>query len=190
MLRTVLLTGFAVTAAGFTANGPASADTTSPGGRTSAADAAGSSARLYKAPLRAGSRRMSRSLLMEQRFAEWSLRSNGIRWQSSGGCSDRERESCTSFDKIRWGSVDGLIDFKKDSGCPLVITGGTERGHAPGRYSHGTGYKIDIVPTACTDARIHRFRHLGTRGDGAELHRSPADAVFARESDHWDITFR
>jgi len=139
----------------------------------------------------AGSQRMSRSVRMQERFAEWSLRSNGITWRSNGHCSDRTRTDCTSFEGIRWGSIDGLIDFKEDSGCHLMVSGGTERGHAKGRYSHGNGYKIDVMPTRCTDRHItHAYRHTGVRGDGAELYRSPEDVVFAREDSHWDILFR
>jgi hypothetical protein len=139
----------------------------------------------------AGSKRMSRSVRMQERFAEWSLRSNGIGWRSNGHCSDRNRTDCTSFEGMRWGSIDGLIDFKQDSGCHLTVSGGTERGHAKGRYSHANGYKIDIMPTRCTDRHITRdYRHVGVRGDGAELYRSRENVVFAREDSHWDLLFR
>ncbi|MBO2455572.1 hypothetical protein J4573_51445 [Actinomadura barringtoniae] len=138
----------------------------------------------------AGSKRMSRSVRMQERFAEWSLRSNGIGWRSNGRCHDRRRTDCTSFEGMRWGSIDGLIDFKEDSGCHLTVSGGTENGHAKGRYSHSNGYKIDVMPTRCTDHHItHAYRHTGVRGDGAQLYRSPEDVTFARENSHWDILF-
>jgi hypothetical protein len=145
----------------------------------------------HTAAVFAGSQRMSRSVRMQERFAEWSLRSNDISWRSNGHCSDRNRVDCTSFEGMRWGSIDGLIDFKEDSGCRLMVSGGTERGHAKGRYSHANGYMIDVMPTRCTDRHITRaYRHTGVRGDGAELYRSRENVIFAREDSHWDILFR
>ncbi|WP_203597255.1 hypothetical protein [Actinomadura bangladeshensis] len=130
------------------------------------------------------------SLRLEQRFAETALRGSGIRWRSTGGCSDRTVRTCTSFKGVRWGTIKGVIDFAESSGCKITITGGTERGHAPGTYSHANGYKLDIAPGRCVDAAIKRYPSAGTRGDGARLYRSPDGTVFAREKDHWDITFR
>ncbi|MFB4305011.1 hypothetical protein [Actinomadura sp. GTD37] len=131
-----------------------------------------------------------KSLRLSQEFAELTLRGNGIRWRSTGGCSDRTVAACTSFDGIRWGTLKGLLDFAESSGCKITVTGGTERGHASGPYSHANGYKLDIAPGRCVNAAIKRYPSQGTRGDGARLHRSPDGAVFAREKDHWDITFR
>jgi len=49
------------------------------------------------------------------------------------------------LNNIRLSSLKGLAELKKRSGVGrLVITGGTERGHAPGRFSHRNGYKIDL----------------------------------------------
>jgi hypothetical protein len=135
--------------------------------------------------------RTARSVAMRQHFAEWSLRANGIGWRSNGRCADRARPVCTSLEGIRWGSLDGLVEFGRESGCPLTVSGGTERGHAPGPYSHGTGYKIDVLPSGCADRHItRRYQRVGARGDGSALYRSPAGVVFAREPDHWDILFR
>ncbi|XRQ07158.1 hypothetical protein ACN3XK_63330 [Actinomadura welshii] len=126
---------------------------------------------------------------LEQRFAKDVLRGNGIRWRSSGGCSDRNVRTCTSFEKIRWGTIKGLVRFAKSSGCEVVVTGGTERGHAGGPRSHWNGYKADISPSRCVDRAVERYPSAGVRGDGAKLYRSPDGALFAREKDHWDITF-
>ncbi|WP_217919398.1 hypothetical protein [Actinomadura sp. BRA 177] len=130
------------------------------------------------------------SLRLEQRFAESALRGSGIRWRSTGGCSDRTVRTCTSFEGVRWGTVKGLIGFAKSSGCKITVTGGTERGHASGTYSHSNGYKLDIAPGRCVDAAIKRYPSTGVRSDGARLYRSPDGTVFAREKDHWDLTFR
>lgn len=130
------------------------------------------------------------SLRLEHAFAELVLRANGIRWRSTGGCSDRTIRTCTSFEGVRWGTLKGLIGFARSSGCTITVTGGTEVGHAGGTYSHANGYKLDISPTRCVDAAIKRYPYAGRRGDGSRLYRSPDGALFAREKDHWDITFR
>ncbi|MEU8433836.1 hypothetical protein AB0F18_13090 [Streptomyces sp. NPDC029216] len=52
----------------------------------------------------------------------------GITTSSSGGCDDRDDSRCTSLDDIRGDSVRGVIALRKASGCPVVITGGSEYG--------------------------------------------------------------
>ncbi|TDB88187.1 hypothetical protein E1264_12270 [Actinomadura sp. KC216] len=127
---------------------------------------------------------------LQHHLAEGVLRANGIEWRSTGGCSDRTVTSCTSFENVRWGTIKGLIRFAESSGCEITVTGGTERGHASGPYSHWKGYKLDIAPSACVDRAIKRYPSAGVRGDGARLYRAPDGTLFAREKDHWDITFR
>ncbi|WP_433475420.1 hypothetical protein ACQPZP_43345 [Spirillospora sp. CA-142024] len=142
------------------------------------------------APPRDDPPELPKSLRLEQQFAKYTLRANGIGWRSTGRCSDRAVAACTSFEGVRWGTVKGLIDFAKESGCEITVTGGTEHGHAGGTYGHGNGYKLDIATGDCVDRMIERYPSTGVRGDGARLHRSPDGTVFAREKDHWDITFR
>ncbi|MFI6889547.1 hypothetical protein [Streptosporangium canum] len=118
------------------------------------------------------------------------LRKAGLRWKSSGGCTDRSVRTCTSLEAVRAATVTDVIALKQRSGCPVVVTGGTEVGHAPGRYSHHRGYKLDIKPNDCINRYITREHVLdGIRGDGAPLYRD-SGTVYARESDHWDILFR
>ncbi|MFB4300349.1 hypothetical protein [Actinomadura sp. NTSP31] len=130
------------------------------------------------------------SMRLQQEAAAGLLEAGGIKWRSTGHCSDRTRTTCTSFDGLRWGTLKGLLGFRAESGCPITVTGGTERGHSGGPRSHGTGYKLDIATSRCVDAAIRRYPYQGVRGDGARLYRSPDGTVFAREKDHWDITFR
>ncbi|TMR01148.1 hypothetical protein ETD83_15275 [Actinomadura soli] len=118
------------------------------------------------------------------------LRGSGIERRSTGRCSDRTITSCTSFENVRWGTIKGLVGFAESSGCEIAVTGGTERGHASGPYSHWKGYKLDIAPNACVDRAIKRYPPAGVRSDGARLYRSPNGTLFAREPHHWDITFR
>ncbi|MFI0412203.1 hypothetical protein [Actinomadura sp. 3N508] len=130
------------------------------------------------------------SMRLQHHLAKDVLRANGIEWRSTGGCSDRTVTSCTSFENVRWGTIKGLIRFAESSGCEITVTGGTERGHASGPYSHWKGYKLDIAPSECVDRAIKRYPSAGVRSDGARLYRAPDGTLFARETHHWDITFR
>ncbi|GGP83887.1 hypothetical protein ACWDY7_32335 [Streptomyces calvus] len=118
------------------------------------------------------------------------LKQANISWSSSGGCSNRGNSRCTSFTKINKATIAGLVAFKKASRCAVRVTGGTERGHASGTYSHYNGYKADIALNSCVNNYItSRFKHSGKRSDGATLYKSPAGNVYAREGNHWDITY-
>ncbi|HEU5161130.1 MAG TPA: hypothetical protein VFU43_29300 [Streptosporangiaceae bacterium] len=128
---------------------------------------------------------------LPQHIALGTLRLNGIRWRSNGHCSNRYRPSCTSLQGIRRVSIEGLISFRRHSRCRIIVSGGTERGHAPGRFSHWNGYKIDVLPNRCVNRFItKRLRHVGVRGDGAALYRSRSGGVYADEGSHWDLLYR
>ncbi|MEU6785780.1 hypothetical protein ABZ912_41895 [Nonomuraea angiospora] len=121
---------------------------------------------------------------------DW-LRNGGVRMKSTGNCSSKHVHHCTSLDSVRTGTIARMIELKRESGCPIMVTGGTEAGHASGQYSHGNGYKLDISHNTCIDRHITRYHaKAGVRSDGARLYRSGSGTVFADESDHWDILFR
>ncbi|WP_245703509.1 hypothetical protein [Streptomyces lushanensis] len=118
----------------------------------------------------------------------------GITSVSSGGCTDWDRSNCTSFTNINKATVSGAIAFKQASRCKVIITGGTETGHASGTYSHRNGYKVDMsrgkAVAACLDSYITgTFTYAGKRGDGARMYKSPAGNVYADERTHWDVTY-
>lgn len=114
----------------------------------------------------------------------------GIGWTSSGGCSNRNVATCTSFDGIRQATVDGAITLRRASGCGLTITGGTETGHASGTYSHWNGYKLDFARTTCLTSWVHNtYTYIGLRGDGAAQYRAASGNVYADEGNHWDVTY-
>ena len=118
------------------------------------------------------------------------VRAAGIAVSSSGGCTNRNNSTCTSFEQINDATINGIITFKRGSGCAITITGGSETGHASGTYSHWNGYKVDIAFTSCVDSYIYNnFTYQGKRGDGAPLYKSAAGNLYARESSHWDITY-
>ena len=90
------------------------------------------------------------------------LTAAGISWTSTGGCSDRNVATCTSFEQVRQTTIDGIRTLRSASGCAITITGGTETGHSSGTYSHWNGYKLDIRPTACVDGYITgNFTYVG-----------------------------
>ncbi|HXH78320.1 MAG TPA: hypothetical protein VNJ48_07435 [Nocardioides sp.] len=118
------------------------------------------------------------------------LSASGIGRSSSGGCTNRYGSTCTSYEQINQETVSGIKTFKSISGCAITITGGTEIGHASGTYSHWNGYKVDVPLTSCISNYItSHYAYAGTRGDGAVLYKAPSGNVYARESNHWDITY-
>ncbi|MFF2654605.1 hypothetical protein [Streptomyces sp. NPDC058045] len=113
------------------------------------------------------------------------FKANGITWSSSGGCSNRNRSNCTSFDKINSSTVNGVITLKKASRCAIRLTGGTETGHASGTYSHWNGYKVDIGMTSCVTSYVKK--HFSSIG-GSKW-KSGSGNVYYYEGNHWDVTF-
>jgi hypothetical protein len=127
---------------------------------------------------------------VSQASAESAFRSTGITWTSSGGCTNPNNSTCTSFEGLRQASVDGAVTLKGASGCALTITGGTETGHAAGTYSHANGYKLDFSHTTCLTSWVHgTYTYIGLRGDGAPMYEAASGNVYADEGNHWDVTF-
>lgn len=118
------------------------------------------------------------------------LRAAGISWTSSGGCSDRNVATCTSFEGIRQATIDGIITFKRASGCAVTITGGTETGHASGTYSHWNGYKVDIALSACIQNYISAyFTYVGYISGFGYQYRAASGNLYTLEGNHWDILY-
>ncbi|MER6254760.1 hypothetical protein ABT224_25730 [Streptomyces sp. NPDC001584] len=114
----------------------------------------------------------------------------GIGLSSSGGCSNRNNATCTSLEQVNAATISDVRTLRNASHCALTITGGTEVGHASGTYSHWNGYKIDFSPTSCVSNYVTgSFTRIADRGDGAARYRSAAGNVYAREGNHWDVTF-
>jgi hypothetical protein len=113
------------------------------------------------------------------------LRSSNITWSSSGGCSNRNNATCTSFEQVNLATIQGAQTLKSASGCALNVTGGTETGHASGTYSHWNGYKLDMSLSSCLTGYIQRnFTSIG----GSKW-QSGAGNIYFLEGNHWDITY-
>ena len=113
------------------------------------------------------------------------LRAASITWSSSGGCSDRNRPNCTSFEQVNQMSIAGAKTLKRASGCALNVTGGTETGHASGTYSHWNGYKLDFSLSTCLNNYVTRtFTSIG-----GNKWRSGSGNIYYRESNHWDVLY-
>ncbi|MEV4756512.1 hypothetical protein AB0J86_15560 [Micromonospora sp. NPDC049559] len=118
------------------------------------------------------------------------LAAAGISWTSSGGCSDRNVPTCTSFEGIRQATIDGIITFKRASGCAVTITAGTETGHAGGTYSHWNGYKVDISKTSCVNNHIQTaYTYVGYISGWGYQYRAPSGNLYTDEGNHWDILY-
>lgn len=113
------------------------------------------------------------------------LRSSSITWSSSGGCSDRNNPTCTSFEQVNLPTIQGIQTLKSASGCAINVTGGTETGHASGTYSHWNGYKLDTSLSTCLNNYIQgNFTYIG----GSQW-QSGAGNIYYKEGNHWDITY-
>jgi len=119
------------------------------------------------------------------------LKKEGITISSSGRCSNKNIRSCTSLDGIRSNSINSVIALKKKCNCDVNVTGGTEVGHSTkGAKTHQNGHKIDLSLNPKLDNYIkNNFKYVGTRGDGATQYQSPSGSVFAKEHNHWDISW-
>lgn len=111
---------------------------------------------------------------------------DGFVISSSGNCSDRTRTNCTSLDGVRDLTVTRIGEFQDAVGETLVITGGTEAGHAAGQYSHANGYKIDVRPSD----QVNSYIQSNYTSIGNSRWRDPRGNVYYRHGppDHWDIS--
>ncbi|PFH53675.1 hypothetical protein AMATHDRAFT_136904 [Amanita thiersii Skay4041] len=128
---------------------------------------------------------------LTQEQAEAELIPNGITASSSGNCTDRDDPTCTSYEGILSGTVDGVIAFKQASGASsLVITGGTEVGHADGTFSHANGFKVDLRHATIIDDFIHNsFVRIADRSDGFPQWQASTGDIYCDEGTHWDVTY-
>ncbi|GAB3817984.1 hypothetical protein GCM10027605_69620 [Micromonospora zhanjiangensis] len=127
---------------------------------------------------------------VSQSSAASQFRAAGVTWSSSGGCTNRNQSNCTSFEGIRQATIDGVITFKRISGCAINITGGTETGHASGTYSHWNGYKVDVGMTTCVTNYIKgHYTYVGYISGWGYQYKAPSGNLYTDEGNHWDILY-
>uniref|UniRef100_A0A914CBN0 F-box domain-containing protein n=1 Tax=Acrobeloides nanus TaxID=290746 RepID=A0A914CBN0_9BILA len=80
----------------------------------------------------------------------------------------------------------GIISFKRDSGCSITITGGTEVGHASGTYSHYNGWKLDVQINSCVTGYIEKSF---TKVNSDHWRQPSSGYIFYDEVNHWDCCF-
>ncbi|MER5555947.1 peptidoglycan-binding protein [Streptomyces sp. NPDC002793] len=149
------------------------------------------------APAPAAPSQLSEKLTHAQAMAL--LRPVGITTSSSDGCDDRNNRDCTSLDDIRSDSIRGVIALRKASGCPLVITGGTEYGVHDETITkaHTKGYKLDLrIDTCITNWIKNTQRRDGYREADPRWRGKFSDIAVeyiyetpTKGGVHWDITF-
>lgn len=121
-----------------------------------------------------------------------SLQQSGV-MINNGPCSpDSSGSGCTNVAGMQQATVDQIINIKNScGGCPVIVTGGTEPGHASGQYSHENGYKVDIDSTNSTlNAFLQKLPLTGQRGgdSGGPIRSDSCQNQYVQESNHWDIT--
>ncbi len=146
---------------------------------------------------------------MDENTARSALASNGISVNKQP-CSPGTSTGCTNLDGIREEAIAGTTKLKQDCNCDVVVTGGTEGGHASGFYSHDNGYKLDYGKNAGLNEYIRQEYNIERnfsnpqsacggaggswgggacrRSDGSRIYIDPeSGAIYAEEHDHWDV---
>lgn len=118
--------------------------------------------------------------------AAWAmLNPDGFSIVSSGNCVDPSKSRCTSLAGVRDTTISRLNQLQSAAGEKLVITGGTETGHATMPYSHSNGYKIDLRPSTKLNEYITtNFERIGNN----KYQDSNGNTYYRHPPDHWDIT--
>ncbi|HFC76709.1 MAG TPA: hypothetical protein ENJ27_00575 [Candidatus Moranbacteria bacterium] len=121
-------------------------------------------------------------------FYRATLEENGI-LVNHEACTSGQVSGCTNVGGLRDDTLQGVVDLANNSEAPVVITGGSEGGHASGTYSHANGYKVDIRTGFTVDNYItNNYQNIGVRSDGATVYKD-GNNYYARENDHWDICY-
>ena len=115
---------------------------------------------------------------------------NGILVVSNGNCADRTQTNCTSLDGLQPNAVSGALQMQESCGGCLVVTGGTEAGHAGGLYSHASGYKLDFQINDRLNNYIQGWGTPVDRGDGPTYTNGNISCTRESSPPHWDCTYR
>ena len=107
----------------------------------------------------------------------------GVRYQDVAG-------GCTSFQGMQKYAIDDAVQLKKDCNCQIVINGAAEKGHSTVGVTHESGRKLDLDLTPGLNSFIEKNcqKKSVPRSDGATEY-SCGNDTYAKESNHWDVTF-
>ena len=116
----------------------------------------------------------------------------GVSVSSSGGCSDPSISTCTGLEGMRSATANQVVNIAEGcSDCSVIVTGGTEAGHAAGDTSHAGGFKVDIDDNAVLDSYLQsKLTPAGRRtgSHGGPRYIDSCGNEYVRESNHWDVT--
>jgi len=117
-------------------------------------------------------------------------------------CLFPDDTDCTDVKGLQDSTIEKLVLLKLEWGCPLLITGGTEKSSHSKFGGHHQGLKIDICPTGCVSTKICSSysqicpRYQKDLCNPGKTYKVPqwqgsSGIVFAREKcrEHWDIDF-
>lgn len=96
---------------------------------------------------------------------------------------------CTNVGGMLPSTVTQVITIKQRCNCSVVVTGGSEAGHAQGTYSHGAGYKVDLGLNSGLNTFLQQLTLTGQRGgdSGGPIRKDSCGNEYVQESSHWDI---
>ena len=102
---------------------------------------------------------------------------------------NKKKAEGTSLDGMKKSTVQNIVSLQRNCGCDVIVTGGTESGHAAGNASHGSGNKYDVGLNDDVTSFIKKaYTPIGKRGDGASQYKDErTGAIYALESNHWDV---
>src|SRR5690606_27363588 len=111
---------------------------------------------------------------------------------NNAACAGSQTTGCTNVGGLRQATVSHLkILHEACTDCTIIITGGSEGGHAAGPNSHENGYKVDIGTNGKFDAFLvsvldeDGFR---TGANGGPRYKDSCGNEYVNEGNHWDIT--
>ncbi len=99
----------------------------------------------------------------------------------------------TNLGGLRDTTTRGIVSLWGACGkCDIIISGGTEPGHAEGIYSHTNGYKLDLRPSPVLNNAINnQIGRSGSTPPPANTDYTGIDGnTYRYEVDHWDICFQ
>lgn len=108
---------------------------------------------------------------------------------AAAGINVNATQPQTSLEGIQQSVIDEAIALHRACGCDVTITGGTETnaGHST---AHLEGYKLDYgLNEGLSNYIQNNGTYIGTRSDGARQYQI-GNAVYARESNHWDALYQ